>query len=516
MEKNVLRAPGIRTRLALLVLASATPAVLLVAALLGYDHRRDRENLERDSVATARAMTNVIDRELLSLTTAAQILANTQRARSGDVGAFYPQALEVVSLKIGANVVLSDASGRQLMNTLLKPGEPLPAHGNPGVVREVVESARPVVSDLYVGGLLRRPLISVDVPVLREGRVAYVLSIGELPERFLDLLGRQKLPADWIGVVLDRSGTIVARTHGHERFVGAKAAPELLAHLAHGPEGAIEATSVEGIPIILAYSRSPQSGWTVAIGIPRESIAARASQRTGVAGIAAFAIRALGLALAWGLGGSIARSIRGLVAPAGEIGKGARVEVPPLGLREADEVGRALMRASELISSAEHRAQHDPLTGLANRALFLEIAMRQVEICKRAGGKLAVLFVDIDGFKRVNDLHGHEAGDRLLCAIAERLQAAVRGSDIAARLGGDEFAVLLVDADAAAGGAVAAKLVDALAAPYPLGALALSVSASIGVAVFPEGGTSADELLRRADEAMYRAKLAGKRRHAVA
>ena len=516
MEKNALRAPGIRTRLALLVLASATPAVLLVAALLGYDHRRDRETLERDSMATARAMASAIDRELISLTTAAQILANTQRARSGDVAAFYPQALEVVSLKIGANVVLSDASGRQLMNTLRKPGEALPAHGNPQLVREVVRSARPVVSDLYVGGLLRRPLMSVDVPVMREGRVAYVLSIGELPERFLVLLGQQKLPPGWIGVVLDRSGTIVARTHEHERFVGTKAAPELLGRLAHSPEGAIEATSVEGIPVVSAYSRSPQTGWTVAIGIPRGAIAAGASQRTSVVGIAALAILALGLAFAWGIGGSIARSIGGLVEPAGQVGKRERVEVPPLGLREADEVGRALMRASELISSAEHRAQHDVLTGLANRALFLEIATRQVEICKRAGTQLAVLFVDIDGFKRVNDLHGHEAGDRLLCAIAGRLQNAVRGSDIAARLGGDEFAVLLVDADAAAGAAVAAKLVDALAVAYPLGALQLAVSASIGVAVFPQAGASADELLRRADEAMYRAKLAGKRRHAVA
>jgi diguanylate cyclase (GGDEF)-like protein len=232
--------------------------------------------------------------------------------------------------------------------------------------------------------------------------------------------------------------------------------------------------------------------------------------------VAVAAILGLGLLLAWGIGGRIARSIHGLAAPAARIGMRERIEVPPLGLREADEVGRALERASELISSAEHRAQHDALTALANRALFLEIAAQQLELCKREHSQLSVLFIDLDGFKRVNDQYGHDAGDRLLIAVATRLRGAVRGSDVAARLGGDEFAVLLVNAAVTVAADVAAKLVDSLSEPYQLADRTIEISASIGVAGFPESGASAEALLKRADEAMYKVKLGGKRGHAVA
>jgi diguanylate cyclase (GGDEF)-like protein len=168
-----------------------------------------------------------------------------------------------------------------------------------------------------------------------------------------------------------------------------------------------------------------------------------------------------------------------------------------------------------MIASAEHRAQHDVLTGLANRALFLEVAARQVELCKRERTQSSMLFIDLDGFKRVNDQHGHATGDQLLRAVAARLSSAVRGSDVAARLGGDEFALLLVHTGVALAAGIAAKLVDSLSAPYELGTHTVGVSASIGVAGFPDSGSTAEEILKRADEAMYRAKLAGKHGHAV-
>ena len=189
--------------------------------------------------------------------------------------------------------------------------------------------------------------------------------------------------------------------------------------------------------------------------------------------------------------------------------------MPPLGLQEADEVGEALARASRMLVSAEHRAHHDALTGLANRSLLGELAAEHVALCKREGTRLSLLFIDLDGFKRVNDAHGHGTGDRLLCAVAERLKNTVRGSDVVARLGGDEFAVLLVRADVETAAEVAGKLVDSLSAPYSVPPHTLEISASIGVAGYPESGASAEELLKRADEAMYKVKFAGKRGHAV-
>jgi diguanylate cyclase (GGDEF)-like protein len=505
---RVPRAPTIRSRLALLVLASVAPAALLAVGLLALEHRHDRERLEGDSIAVARAMVHAIDRELVGMTAAAQVLATSRRAQSGDAAAFREQADQVAKLRAGSNVVLTGRDGRQVMNTLRPPGDALPMHGNPEQLREVFATGRPTVSDLYIGGVLGRPVVSVDVPIYVDGKVAYALSIGETPERFRAILNEQDLPAGWIGVVLDRGGNIVARTQQHDRFVGRRAADSLVQRVAQTPEGAIETTTLEGIPVISAYSRSPATGWTVALGIPRESLTDPLWSRSLVVADAVVVILALGLALAWGIGGSIAKSIRALGEPASEIGRREEIEVPPLGLREADEVGQALVRAARMIALAQHRAQHDPLTGLANRALFLEMAAHNIESAKRTGAPLSFLFIDLDDFKRVNDTFGHDAGDRLLCGVAERLKAAGRGSDVPARMGGDEFAMLLPGVDADGAATFAAKLAGSLSEPYAIEPHPLVATASIGTSTYPQSGANAHDLVKRADEAMYLVKAA--------
>jgi diguanylate cyclase (GGDEF)-like protein/PAS domain S-box-containing protein len=155
----------------------------------------------------------------------------------------------------------------------------------------------------------------------------------------------------------------------------------------------------------------------------------------------------------------------------------------------------------------EHQAFHDRLTGLANRALFRDRLEHALARRNRNQHPVAVLLLDLDDFKVVNDSLGHAAGDRLLVLVAERLRGRLRAADTTARLGGDEFAVLLDD-PAAADEAfrVAERLIDALAAPYQLDGRELFVRASIGVALAARTGQPADELLRDADMAMYAAK----------
>jgi diguanylate cyclase (GGDEF)-like protein len=133
----------------------------------------------------------------------------------------------------------------------------------------------------------------------------------------------------------------------------------------------------------------------------------------------------------------------------------------------------------------------------------------------RQGQQIALLFIDLDCFKLVNDTLGHAAGDELLRVVAARLRAVVRAEDAVARLGGDEFTVVLEEVDGAAGAALAAaKLLEAVAAPTVLQGRAVSVSASIGIALFPAHGADAGALMQAADAAMYRAKRQG-RHHCV-
>ena len=158
-------------------------------------------------------------------------------------------------------------------------------------------------------------------------------------------------------------------------------------------------------------------------------------------------------------------------------------------------------------------AYHDPLTRLPNRALFLDRAQQAIAMAARDGYHLALLYLDLDGFKEVNDTLGHDAGDLLLQEAAERLLRCVRESDTVARLGGDEFALLLPEV----GGArdverVADKLLIALRRPFPLKGRAARVSGSVGIALYPGDGDDPHQLLKWADEAMYRAKRGGKDR----
>jgi diguanylate cyclase (GGDEF)-like protein len=162
-----------------------------------------------------------------------------------------------------------------------------------------------------------------------------------------------------------------------------------------------------------------------------------------------------------------------------------------------------------------HQAYHDPLTQLPNRASFTEHLEEAMRRAKRASWPLAVLFLDLDLFKRVNDSLGHDAGDRLLRVVAERIQRAVREADMLFRMGGDEFTVLLEDVRGPEEAAmVATRMLEAIAEPVHLQHHEISVSASIGIALYPRDDTVGERLLKSADTAMYRAKELGRNRYA--
>ena len=159
-----------------------------------------------------------------------------------------------------------------------------------------------------------------------------------------------------------------------------------------------------------------------------------------------------------------------------------------------------------------HQALHDSLTGLPNRTLLMDRTEQALARTERTNSRVALLFLDLDRFKLVNDSLGHDAGDRLLCRVAERLKSLIRPSDTVARFGGDEFMVLCdqVEDDRQAI-LVAERLSGGLAEPFVLDGRELFVGASIGIAFGPDRSTTAMGLIRDADQAMYRAKERGSR-----
>jgi diguanylate cyclase (GGDEF)-like protein len=175
------------------------------------------------------------------------------------------------------------------------------------------------------------------------------------------------------------------------------------------------------------------------------------------------------------------------------------------------------IKNAQLLDQVRHQAFHDALTGLPNRALILDRAEQALARARRLSLPAAAMFIDLDGFKEINDTFGHAAGDELLREVTGRLTSVLRSTDTVGRLGGDEFVVLIDGASMTEGAVpVASRLLEVLREPFDIaerGAGMLSVTASIGIAIGVH--TSADELLREADIALYRAKGAGKNRYCV-
>lgn len=174
-------------------------------------------------------------------------------------------------------------------------------------------------------------------------------------------------------------------------------------------------------------------------------------------------------------------------------------------------VFRDVSAAHAIAARMSHLAQHDDLTQLPNRALLNDRIHQAISLARRTGHAVAVMFLDLDHFKAINDSLGHHLGDKLLQAVAQRLSACVRGSDTVSRNGGDEFVVLLAGgSDETSAGLTALKIRDALQIPYFIEKQRLQITCSIGISLYPADASDAEALLRNADQAMYYAKASGR------
>ena len=201
--------------------------------------------------------------------------------------------------------------------------------------------------------------------------------------------------------------------------------------------------------------------------------------------------------------GATAWVLHGVAAVAGADGRPAWFAVSAQDITERRRAEEELRAATEALTEA---AVRDPLTGLANRTLFEERLRGALSRDARNGGSTGVLFLDLDGFKDVNDDHGHGVGDAVLRAVADRLTAGVRPADTVARLGGDEFVVLVEGATPAGMAALVTRLQEAVQAPLPVRGQTLDVGVSVGMAMAAEGAADPAGLVAEADKRMYAAK----------
>ena len=507
-EHTPLKHYSLRNSLFVLVVVCVLPAVAVSSYLVYSNYQLRKQKTYGDTVLLAHKISAALDRELSAIESGLRVLSTAESLRDGDLRRFHRITRDALKSQIVHNYLLTDREGRQVVNTLLPFGEALPTTGMPPELDAVFRTGNTVLTDMFTGPLTNRPVLAMGVPVRRDEAIIYSLNIGLSPNRLNEILARQELPEGWLVAILDRAGTIVGRSRDAERFVGQKAVPELLERVLYQPQGSQEVLTKEGIPVVTSFVRSPAWGWSVVIGAPKGVLEGGLYRMLTALLIMALVLFVIGTWLAATLANRVLSSVQQLNDAALALGGDQPVTLPAIQWREAEAVGLAIVEASRLMGEVKYRAYHDPLTGLANRAFFYELLLHQIATAEREIGSLAVLAIDLDNFKTVNDEAGHPAGDALLKVVAERITQTMRAADVAARMGGDEFSILLWNADHADAEDTAQRLRLALEKPYP--GVSTQVSASIGIAVYPAAGTSLDALLENADQALYKAKRAGK------
>ncbi len=312
----------IRSRLILLVLACVLPAAVMMAVMLGLQWREAQQQLRDNLILTARALRDGVDTDLRGVEAAMALLAQSAAVRTGDLEAFRAQALaarEALSLD---NITLNDVEGQQLVNLRVPAGTPLPRHTGAEQIRAIARSGDANrLSDLYVGSVSRKQLVSVYQPVRHEGKVIAVLSGTLDTERLGRVFRHQPLPPTWISSVYDRSGTIVARTHEPERFVGQKAREETRQTIARIAEGSFEGVTVKGTPVLNGYSRSAGTGWTVIIGIPQQELVQGLWETLAALAGAVLLLLAGSVGMAFLISRRISGSVHSLVTAATALGQ---------------------------------------------------------------------------------------------------------------------------------------------------------------------------------------------------
>lgn len=403
----------IRFWLNCLVIACIVPALIVTTFIIYQSFNQERAGLERDTVGTARALSQAVDAELAGVRSALIVLSRSSNLASGDLAGFYAQAQQVVRTLNIDNIVLSDVRGQQLINTLRPFGTSLPLHDREEVQRAIA-AGQPVISDLFTGAVSQKPVLIIVAPVLAGGETRYALAFGIFPARLNEILQRQKMPPDWVAAIVDSSDTIVARTVGGEEFIGKKVSADLKRELAAANEGFFEGKTIEGISVLSSFSRSQVSGWSVAIGIPKATFLGALWQALLSNIVAALVLLAAGTLLARRISGRIADSIHALRGPAIEMGATGPLVVPPVAIQEAYLLGQSLVAAHDLVQ--QRTAERDDLRRRLMSAQEEERLRLARDLHDQTGqGMTATIlelkaiepFVGKKGLDRVRFLHKH-------------------------------------------------------------------------------------------------------------
>jgi signal transduction histidine kinase/ActR/RegA family two-component response regulator len=395
---------ALRRYLIILTALTILPLVAFTTWIVLEVHREDRARAERALTETARALGLAVEREVTAMASALESLATAPDLDTGNLRGFYTQAAALRATQSEwKTIVLTEPSGATLLDLRHPLGTALPPTPLEAEAQSVLRMRRPLVSDSFPAPEGNARLLAIRVPVVRGGAVRYVLT-GLVPTSELrDVLREQRLPLDWIGTIIDRQRVIIARTVNEQQFLGQPASERLLEATARSSEGWYRGLTKEGLHTYSAFSRSPLTGLTVALGAPAEAIDSPLQRSLWrIAGAAALML-ALGVGLAVAFAQRLTRPISRLAGAATDVGHGTEPPAVVTSITEVNELSRAMRDAARAAREERETRETIHRTGqLLAAELTLERLVQGVtdactRLCRAAFGAFFYNVVDAPG-----------------------------------------------------------------------------------------------------------------------
>ncbi|BBF84634.1 diguanylate cyclase [Aquitalea magnusonii] len=518
---------SIITRLVIMVVCLVTVGTVIRYFALGHFLRQDltivvQEQQQALAGYVARDIDDKITQRQTLLKQLAADLPQALLSRPAALQDWLRQHYRYQSLFPGG-LFVTDRHGRVIADYPTAPGRQNHSYADRDYI-QVAAKGSGYIGKPVIGYALRLPILPMATPLFDNNKQVSGILVGITPlssPGFLDLLQKTQIGHGKGGfqLVSPRDNLYVASS---QQALALAPLPVPGSNPLHdramaGYRGSGISSNAAGEEEVLAMATVPSTNWFVVAQVP----ASEAFATVGHAQI--FAIKsAIVATILFGLlaTGCMYFVLRPLFHAAEDAERMAHGDIPlvPLSIRRMDEVGhliaafnRLLGKLHEQQGQLERLAHHDTLTGLPNRRLLADRLKLALAQSRRHGTHLALLFMDLDGFKRINDSQGHDAGDEALRMVTERLQAIVRESDTLARIGGDEFVLLMSHLDTRAAETariVADKCIAAMQQPLSINGASCKVGISIGIAMDTPAST-ADSLMQQADQAMYLAKHCG-------
>jgi two-component sensor histidine kinase len=300
--------PSLPVRLVLLVAGTTLPLIIFAAVIVFSNYEQDRKDASQRVLETVRSIRLVLDAEVQRMTGALQVLALTNALRDGDFEGFrriVPGFLDQYGED--AIVLVADREARQVFSSVTSDTASLPRRNNRVIVEQVFATKKPQYSNLFVGAVKKRLIVTVEVPVLRDGEVIYDISFSPPIEIFRGIIDKQRPSEDWTISIFDSDGINFARIPNPQETIGKRASPSLYAEMFRKPEATLQTVSLEGVPLITSFARSSLTGWTVAAGIAESSLVGPLWRNLAITCVIGGVLLLVGLAFAVRMATTIAR-----------------------------------------------------------------------------------------------------------------------------------------------------------------------------------------------------------------